>query len=53
MCQKRDELRIHILPRNKMATNTKCKLSLKYLGGIIFHGLEYVIRHEIDFCFIF
>ena len=26
----------------------------KYLGGgIIFHGLEYLIRHEVVFCFIF
>ena len=22
-------------------------------GGIIFHGLEYLIRHEVVFCFIF
>ena len=26
-----------------MAANTKFKQSLKYLGGIICHGLEYVI----------
>ena len=30
-----------------MAANTKFKQSLKYLGGIILHGLEYVIRHEV------
>ena len=41
-----------ILPKNKMATNEKYKQSLKYLGGIIFHGLEYLIRHEVAFCFI-
>ena len=35
----------------KMAANKN--LSLKYLGGIIFHGLEYLIRHEVVFCFIF
>ena len=22
-------------------------------GGILFHGLEYLIRHEVVFCFIF
>ena len=22
-------------------------------GGIIFHGLEYLIRHEVVFCFLF
>ena len=38
-----------ILPKNKMATNEKYKQSLKYLGGIIFHGLEYLIRHEVAF----
>ena len=41
------------LPRNKMAANKKIKQSIKYLGGIIFHGLEYFIRHEVVFCFIF
>ena len=25
----------------------------KYLGGILFHGLEYLIRNEVVFCFIF
>ena len=30
-----------IYPKNKMAANEKYKQSLKYLGGIIFHGLEY------------
>ena len=40
------------LPRNKMAANTKFQQSLNYLGGIIFHGLEYVIRHEVVFCFM-
>ena len=25
----------------------------KIFGGIIFHGLEYLIRHEVVFCFIF
>ena len=30
-----------------MAANTNFKQSLKYMGGIIFHGLEYVIRHEV------
>ena len=24
----------------------------KYLGGIIFHGIEYLIRHEVVLCFI-
>ena len=38
---------------NKMAANNKFKKSFKYLGGIIFHGLEYLIRHEVVFCFIF
>ena len=38
---------------NKMAANNKFKNSFKYLGGIIFHGLEYLIRHEVVFCFIF
>ena len=41
-----------ILPKNKMAANEKYKQSLKYLGGIIFQGLEYLIRHEVVFCFI-
>ena len=41
------------LPKNKMATNKQFKQSLKYLGGIIFHGLEYLIGHEVVFCFIF
>ena len=41
-----------ILPKNKMAANEKYKQSLKYLGGIIFDGLEYLIRHEVVFCFI-
>ena len=42
------------LPKNKMATNKQLpKQSLKYLGGIIFHGLEYLIGHEVVFCFIF
>ena len=31
----------------KMAANKKFKQSLKYLGGIICHGLEYLIRHEV------
>ena len=35
-----------------MAANEKYKQYLKYLGGIIFHGLEYLIRHEVVFCFI-
>ena len=30
-----------ILLRNKITTNKKIKQSLKYLGGILFHGLEY------------
>ena len=34
-----------------MAANKK--KSLKYLGDIIFHGLEYLIRYEVVFCFIF
>ena len=42
-----------IKSKNKMATNEKYKQSLKYLGGIIFHGLEYLIRHEVVCCFIF
>ena len=36
--------------------NNKFKQSYKYLGGgggIIFHGLEYLIRREVVFCFIF
>ena len=41
-----------IYPKNKMAANEKYKQYLKYLGGIIFHGLEYLIRHEVVFCFI-
>ena len=40
------------MPKNKMAANEKYKQSLKFLGGIIFHGLEYLIRHEVVFCFI-
>ena len=32
-----------------MAVNKKFKKCLKYLGGIIFHGLEYSIRHEVFF----
>ena len=40
------------LSRNKMAANKKFKKSFKYLGGIIFHGLEYLIR-QVVFCFIF
>ena len=43
---------IFFLPKNKMAANEKYKQSLKYLGGIIFHGLEYLIMHEVVFCFI-
>ena len=39
--------------KNKMAANKQFKQSLKYLGGIIFHGLEYLIGHEVVFCFIF
>ena len=34
---------IFFLPKNKMATNKQFKQSLIYLGGIIFHGLEYLI----------
>ena len=41
------------LPKNKMAANKQFKQSLIYLGGIIFHGLEYLIGHEVVFCFIF
>ena len=41
------------MSRNKMVANKKFQKSLKYLGGIIFHGLEYLIRHEVVFCFIF
>ena len=41
------------LPKNKMAANKQFKQSLKYLGGIILHGLEYLIGHEVVFCFIF
>ena len=34
--------------------NNKFKQSYKYLGGgIIFHGLEFLIRREVVFCFIF
>ena len=29
-----------------MAANNKFKKSFKYLGGIIFHGVEYLIRHS-------
>ena len=39
--------------KNKMAANKQFKQSLIYLGGIIFHGLEYLIGHEVVFCFIF
>ena len=42
----------NIYPKNKMAANEKYKQSLKYMGGIILHGLEYLIRHEVVFCFI-
>ena len=31
----------------------KIKKSLKYLGGIICHGLDYLIGYEVVFCFIF
>ena len=45
------------LSRSKMAANKKFKKSLKYLGGggggIIFHGIEYLIMSEVVFCFIF
>ena len=40
------------LPKNKMAANEKYKQSLKYLGGITFHGLEYLIMYEVVFCVI-
>ena len=36
-----------------MAANKKFKKFLKYLGDIIFHGLEYLIRYEVVICFIF
>ena len=36
-----------------MAANKKFKKCLKYLGGIIFHILEYSIRHEVVFCFFY
>ena len=48
--KKKMETKMH--PKNKMAANEKYKQYLKYLGGIIFHGLEYLIRHEVVFCFI-
>ena len=35
-----------------MAVNKKIMKFLKYLGGIIFYGLEYLIRYEVVF-FIF
>ena len=40
------------LSRNKVAANKKFNKYLKYLGGgggIIFHGLEYLIRYEVVF----
>ena len=38
----------------KKSGNKKCKhISGGGGGGIIFHGLEYLIRHEVVFCFIF
>ena len=51
-CNIKKIMKKKILPKNKMAANEKYKQSLKYLGGIIFHGLEYLIRHEVVFCFI-
>ena len=42
------------LPKNKMATNKQFKQSLNYLGGIIFHGLEYLIGPQrLSFVLIF
>ena len=35
-----------------MAANKIFKQSLKYLGGIICHGLEYLIRHEVSLFYI-
>ena len=46
-------LKIIFTPRNKMAVNKKNQAIFEISGGIIFHGLEYLIRHEVVFCFIF
>ena len=44
----------NFLSKSKVAANKKFKKSLKYLeGGIILHGLEYLIMSEVVFCFIF
>ena len=43
---------IHGIWPTKWLPTKKFKIYFKYLGGIIFHGLEYLIRHKVVFCFI-
>ena len=46
------KFKIKFILKTKWRPMKKYKQSLKYLGGINFHGLEYLIMHEVVFCFI-